>query len=136
LQRGAFEIAQDQRTLSRIGGEEQVVDLRGLIGLHRQCCRPAMSARGGLRIPRGRRGGLRSKAARRQKRGSGGAQPELVRDLLRSRRINRQPGADGGAGRVVDFVDQAGRQRHELTLFIDGVRRRLDIEVGENPQQC
>ena len=64
-----------------------------------------------------------------------GPQAELGQDLERRAGIDRKPRAHGGAGRVVDLVDQARRQLDELALLVGGMRARLHIEIGQHAQQ-
>ena len=60
---------------------------------------------------------------------------ELAKYFGRRARIDRKPGADGGARGVVDLVDQAGCELDELSLFVGAVRAGLNIEIGEHAEQ-
>ena len=68
--------------------------------------------------------------------GMGAPQAELVHDLGRRRRIDREPRPHRGARGVVDLIDQAGGQLDELPLFVGGMGAGLYIEVGQHAQQC
>ena len=105
-------------------GEEHVADLGGIVRPHRERATPSATALRSLRLLRrraGRRGGDRG--CDRQRLGMRTPQPELVHDFGRRRRIDRQPRPHRRARRVVDLIDQAGRQFDELPLLVVGMRR-------------
>jgi hypothetical protein len=60
---------------------------------------------------------------------------EFAAKDARCGRVDREPGADHGAGGVVDLVDQPRCQFHELPFFVAAVRCVLHIQVGEHAQQ-
>ena len=49
--------------------------------------------------------------------------------------IDRKPGANRGAGCVIDLVDQARCQLDELALFVRRMSGGLHIEIGQHAQQ-
>ena len=136
-QRRFRQIVQDQRALAGAGAEKHVADLRGIGRLHRQIRRHPLlrlarrlDLGGGYRRRRGNRRGDRyaDVAASR-------VDAELRRDDRRRARIDREPRPHRGAGRIVDFVDQAGGEFDELPRLFRAVRVGLHIEVGQHAQQ-
>ncbi|UCF50911.1 MAG: hypothetical protein JSV48_15115 [Bradyrhizobium sp.] len=127
---------QDQRALGCIGAEEHVVDLGGVLWLHRHV-RGHAQFRVGQRA--GRRGGGRgARDFARQRNPAaflGRDQPELLQDRDGRRRIDREPRLDRRARRIVDLVDQSRGEFDELPLFVLAVDAGLDIEIGQHTQQ-
>ena len=135
-QRRVGEIVQDQRALAGAGAEEHVVDLGGVLRLHRQVrCHPQLrlARRLDRRAPRRLRRNLGGE--RHALVGTGGSQPELSQDFDRRARIDRKPRPHRRARRVVDLVDQAGGQFDKLPRFVVAVRAGLHVEVGQHAQQ-
>ena len=136
FQRRVGEIVQDQRALAGAGREKHVADFGGIVGPHRQGGRHPQLRFGRClhRWLNGRRSNNRG-CERQVLAGMRTPQPELVHDLGRGRRIDREPRPHRGAGGVVDLVDQAGRQFDELPFLVGGMGVGLDIEVGQHAQQ-
>ncbi|MEY9456453.1 hypothetical protein ABIG07_005401 [Bradyrhizobium ottawaense] len=133
---GLRQVVQDQRALGGAGAEEHVVDLGGVLRLHRH-------VRGHAQLGVGRRAGRRGGGC-----GHGdlagernpaafmcGNQPELLENRDGRRRIDRELGLDGRAGRIVDLVDQPRCKLGELALLVVAVDAGLHIEVGQHAQQ-
>ena len=136
LQRRLRQIVQDQRALARIGAEEHVVDLGRFLRLHRHVGGHALL---GIGWRAGRRGGdcgTRDFARERHPAAFLRCdQPELLQHWDGRLRIDRKLRLDGSARRVVDLVDQPRGKLDELPLLVLAVGGRLDIQVGQHPQQ-
>ena len=136
FQRRIVEIVQDHRAFAGAGREEHVADFGGIVGTHRKRGRhPQLRFRRRLhhRLA-GRRGGNRRRD-RQDLIGARTPQLELVHDLGRGRRIDREPRPHRSAGGVVDLVDQAGRQFDEMAFLVGGMGAGLDVKVGQHAQQ-
>jgi len=100
---------QDQGALAGAGGEEHVVDLGGVLRLHRQVrCHPQL--RLGRRLARRLRDGARGNfiGDRHALTGILRLHSEPLQDLGRRGRIDREPRPHRRARRVVDLIDQTG----------------------------